>query len=272
MESDALLLQLGCWTGRNIVTFPRRLLNVTTFIGAAIVLVTVFLLALLPFRAGWTTWAGWAAWPSNAMVGVVVLNAESHLSGTSRNTMLDVKRQTADEAEKKTQKKIFPGLEMKPDEFIWEVVQEFVNVRSHKSIKSKVVDFKKRCAIFIGKREGAWVKLRNGGYVKIFYNKAILVRLVTARYESFFNGSCADHGQFLILDAIQCQVAALSLKVSNTTMKLTLQASLPAGCYLSRGNQLWLSNSTDANGNSAMRAHQAICSSWYRCHPRVTST
>jgi hypothetical protein len=159
----------------------------------------------------------------------------------------------------------------------WEVVfhssdNSPVNVRSEKKLDSSIIRTMIRGDIFIGKREGEWVRLEcEPGYVKIeLKGGVVLVEERAQKFKLLESGSCADAYMFAIGSPAGCVAAAASLGLVDAERGVpptTDQADNPEGCFLespdegdSGSARLRLATNPAAWAASARPGKSPICS------------
>lgn len=135
----------------------------------------------------------------------------------------------------------------------WKIVYESpdnsaVNVRSSKLLNSTVLGTKVRGEIFLGEREGEWVRLVcEPGYLKMQMGTTPLVTQRRLSFEVLESGSCDAAGMFSISAPDACAEAAASLGITiSGAVTNTEEADSPEGCYL-------LASSDGASGNPSLQ-------------------
>lgn len=160
-------------------------------------------------------------------------------------------------------------------EALWEVVSDTLIVWDDKDLPfPKQLGERSKCDILLGWQVDDWVRLESGGFVRTQDSGQTLLRDFTVSYQSIMNGTCGDIGMYPITDSNMCELAAAELGSGRTSVQLATGTSLPAGCYVSAGSELWLVPHTDAGrtGGHLPAMRETTCSSHAPCHMTTATT
>jgi len=157
-------------------------------------------------------------------------------------------------------------IEEEPSQLEWQVVADGqVHVRLAKRPGAAVSGLVPQRGIFLGTREGNWIKLfRRAGFLMVD-NGSGTVRAVqrAISYSWLPEGStCTEYGKFPIMDASVCEAAAFTLRLASTYTRLRSQSPMPeAGCYSDSSGVLWHASEISPLMASKRHSLRPLCAS-----------
>jgi len=162
-----------------------------------------------------------------------------------------------------------PGqsIEEIPSQLEWQVVSPGkVHIRMAKRPSAAVSGLVPTRGIFLGTREGNWIKLfRRAGFFMVDKGGVrVIQRAVSYSWLPEGSTSCTEKGKFPIKDASVCEAAAETLGLRSTCARLGKQSPLPeVGCFSDSDGVLWYLSGPSSDTSMATKKHslRPLCAS-----------